>query len=225
MTRRRRGGTSGAPRGRAVSDRMRRLAGVVAGAIGVLLAGGALALAPVTAASAHDYLVDADPAAGSTVTRPVTKVTLVFNDVVLDLGKDGSSSILQVTDASGRHFETACAATQGRNVVAPVALGGAGAYTVAFQIVSADGHTVSDDYTFDYRPPAGAEPASGTERSVCATAQASTVPPGTQDDAADSRKSGSESLGTVLAIVGAIFVLVVAGVLAALLLARRKPGA
>ena len=205
---------------------VRHLAAAAATAVGVVFAGGALALAPVTAAAAHDYLVDADPGAGSTVTTSVNKVTLTFSDVVLALGNDGSSSILQVTDADGRHYETACAVTQGRSVIAPVALGGAGTYTVTFQIVSSDGHTVSDDYAFDYRPPADAEPATGTERSVCAAAQQQSSAPTAaagEDDAAASREAGEAAIGTVLTVVGIIFALVVAGVIAALILARKKP--
>lgn len=205
-----------------------RLSGILAAALGVLLMGGALALAPVSAAHAHDFLVDSDPAAGSTVTQPVTRVTLTFSDIVLDPNQDGSSSIVQVTDASGRHFETACAATQGRTVIAPVVLGDSGTYTVSFQIVSSDGHTVSDRYTFDYSQPEGSQQADGTDRSVCASGQqASPASPQAdgQDDALAKREADASGLGTELAVVGGIFAVVVIGVIAALLLVRKKPRA
>ena len=103
----------------------RRLLTASAVALGAL----ALALAPVAAASAHDYLVSSDPAAGSTVTTPPQTVTLTFNDRVIDLSGDGASTLVTVTGPArlgGRHFETGCPTVADTVVTAPVALGGAG---------------------------------------------------------------------------------------------------
>ncbi|MDF2442865.1 MAG: copper resistance protein, partial [Subtercola sp.] len=91
----------------------------------VVLAAAGLALLPAGSASAHDFLISSSPAAGSTVTAPPSSVSLTFNDLVLDLSGDGSSSIVEVTgpDASTTHFETGCASILGRTVSVPVALG------------------------------------------------------------------------------------------------------
>ncbi|MDR6972397.1 copper resistance protein CopC [Leifsonia shinshuensis] len=209
-----------------------------------LVAAVALALAPVAAADAHDYLVSSDPAADATVTAPLSAMTLTFNDRVLDLSGKGSTNLLTVTgpDSGTRHFETGCATVADTALTAPVALGGAGRYTVTYQIVSADGHTVSSSYAFTYQPPAGATAAAGSEGSPCgatgsteagsspgaggssagatppATAAASTAQPTTP-------ASTGTDLGLVIGIAIGIVVLAVIGVAIVLLTSRRRPPA
>lgn len=205
----------------------------------------ALALLPAVAASAHDYLVSSDPASDSTVTTPPSTVTLTFNDRVLDLAGDGSSTLLTVTgpDAAARHFETGCATVADRNVSAPVALGGAGSYTVTYQIVSADGHTVSNSYAFAYQPPAGAVEAAGSEKTACGAAAggSATESPAASDPATPEATAGGSQplvtastpeptaaandsgLGLVIGIAVAIVVLAIIGVVIVVLTARRKP--
>src|SRR4051812_14509436 len=217
-----------------------RALGASIAALGVTAA---LALLPAAAVSAHDYVVSTDPAADSTVTTALDKVTLTFNDRVLDLSGDGASSLVTVTgpDASSRHFETGCATTADRMVSVPVALGEAGKYTVTYQIVSADGHTVSDSLAFSYQPPAGSAPAAGSDTSTCgkdtptpspsaaATTQAS---PGVA--AAPTEKAGTAQpivatasngdLGLVIGIAVGIVVLAIVGVVIVVLTGRRRSG-
>ncbi|WP_431278915.1 copper resistance CopC family protein [Leifsonia poae] len=199
----------------------------------------ALALLPVAGASAHDYLVSSDPSAGATVTTPVEQVSLTFNDRVLDLSGDGSSSLVEVTDASGRHFETGCAMTADTVVSAPVALGPEGAYTVTYQIVSADGHTVSNSYAFTYQPPAGTVAGAGSDSPACkkggeptqspsatATTPAGAQPTETAGTAAPTAAADdSNNLGLVIGIGVGIVVLAIIGVLIVVLTSRRKPAA
>ncbi|UAJ79608.1 copper resistance protein CopC [Leifsonia sp. ZF2019] len=221
---------------------MRRALAAAAGLAAAL----ALAVLPAVAASAHDYLVSSDPAADATVTAPLSTVTLTFNDRVLDLAGDGSSTLLTVTgpDAATRHFETGCATVADRNVSAPVALGAAGSYTVTYQIVSADGHTVSNSYTFAYQPPAGTPEAAGSETTGCgaATAPATATPAASDPGSPEPTAGGSEplvtastpqptqaandsGLGLVIGIAIAIVVLAIAGVVIVVLTARRRPPA
>jgi hypothetical protein len=212
-----------------------------AGALVGLLAAVALALAPAAAASAHDYLVESSPASGAVQTDPLTQVVLTFNDRVLDLSGNGSSALTQVTDASGRHFETGCPTILDRTVTAPVALGAAGAYTVQWQIVSADGHTASGTYSFEYRPGAGASPASGSASAPACGARATTGPVATPGGAVPGAPSpgqsastsspavptsgGDSSLPLVIGIGVGIVVLALVGVVILLATARRRaPG-
>jgi len=219
--------------------RTRLLAGVAG-----IAAAAALALLPASVAAAHDYVVGSDPAADSTVTTPLQSVTVTFNDRVLDLSGDGSTNLLTVTGpgTAARHFETGCATVGDTKVSAPVALGAAGSYTVTYQVVSADGHTVSSSYAFTYQPPAGTTAAAGSEKTPCgassgtataggsdassapgsgasapATAVASTPQPTTASNGTD--------LGLVIGIAIAIVVLAAIGVVIVLLTARRKPPA
>lgn len=208
--------------------------GLLAGVAGIAAAA-ALALLPAAAADAHDYLVGSDPAANATVTTPPDAVSLTFNDRVLDLSGTGSTNLLTVTGpgASTTHFETGCATVADTKVTAPVALGGAGDYTVTYQIVSADGHTVSSSYTFAYQPPAGATAAKGSATSPCrADGSAATAAPGATASAPPSAAASTPQptaasngidLGLVIGIAIAIVVLAIIGVVIVLLTARRKP--
>ena len=73
-------------------------AGIAVAALVAAAVIGPLAAAP---ASAHDYLVDSSPKAGSTQTAPIDSVKLTFDDVVLDLSKTGPGALLQVTGPDG----------------------------------------------------------------------------------------------------------------------------
>jgi methionine-rich copper-binding protein CopC len=201
--------------------------GAVVAGLAAVVAAGALALLPGAPASAHDYLVDSSPKAGSTQTSPISTVSLTFNDVVLDLSHNGSSALLQVTGPNGatRHFETGCPKIAGRVVSAPVALGATGKYTVTWQIVSADGHTVSDSIQFSYAPPARTKAAGGsTNRPSCgqpgsaSSAQASAA--ATPRPATASTTSGS--LAIVITIAGIIVLLAVIAVVVLIVTARRR---
>ncbi|MEY9852181.1 methionine-rich copper-binding protein CopC [Leifsonia sp. EB41] len=209
---------------------MTRMTTRVLAGVGGLLAAVALALAPSVAASAHDYLVDTSPASGATQTEPLSQVKLTFNDRVLDLGGNGSSAILRVTDASGKHYETGCPTILDTAVSAPVALGAAGGYTVDWQVVSADGHTVSGSYGFTYQPPAGTSAAAGRTTPGCAAASnvvatpgaAAPAPTSTASTAVPTKASPGNDLGLVIGIAIGIVALAAIGVVI-LLLTRRRP--
>jgi copper resistance protein C len=199
---------------------MRMGRGIASAVVAIGLAVGA-ALAGTSAASAHDFLVDSSPAADSVQMAPLHRVSLTFNDIVLDLSHDGSSALLQVTGPgnSTRHFETGCPTIADRVVSAPVALGGPGRYTVAWQIVSADGHTVSDSIAFTYRPPAGtAESAGRASRPTCGEV-ARTAPSAVPVAPAS---SSSANLGLVIGMSIGIVVLALAGVAVVVLTAPRR---
>lgn len=219
----------------------RRARGGRVAALAGVLAASALALLPATAASAHDYLVESSPASGAVQTDPLTQVSLTFNDRVLDLSGDGSSALTQVTDASGRHFETGCSTILDRTVTAPVALGAAGAYTVEWQIVSADGHTVSGKYGFEYRPAAGASAAPGSASAPACGASAKSGAVATPGAVATGAPAPGQSVSTsapavpssggdsglplVIGIGVGIVVLALVGVVILVATARRRPPA
>lgn len=223
----------------------RRLLTASIASVAAAFAAVAVAVLPVASASAHDYLVGSDPVADSVVTSPIEAVSLTFNDRVLDLG--GNSALVTVTgpDAAKRHFETGCATIADTVVSAPVALGAAGKYTVTYQIVSADGHQVSNTLGFTYQPPAGAKAAEGTESSACGASTATPGAPGAGSSGAPSTAAtapgvvqptetagspqptaaaGTTDLGLVIGIAIGIVVLAVIAVVIVLLTARRKPG-
>lgn len=119
---------------------LRRIVGTVAA---VLLAGVA-AVALAAPASAHNVLTGSDPADGSTPTTAPAAVTLTFDEAVQNY-----EPVLVVTGPDGTVFSTATPAVSGTTVRTDLlGAGPAGAYTVAFRIVSADGHPVSGQFTY-----------------------------------------------------------------------------
>jgi hypothetical protein len=99
------------------------------------------------------------------------------------------------------------------------ALGASGKYQVEWQIVSADGHTVSDEYPFTWKAPTGFTPATGsTTPPICARA-------GSSSETTTGTASGdAESPATDALWIGAGGIVVVAAIVAVLLLLRRRPG-
>ncbi|MGA0567430.1 copper resistance CopC family protein [Rathayibacter sp. KR2-224] len=198
---------------------MRSLRAVVV--VVALAAAAALGALSVTPASAHDYLVDSSPKAGSTQTAPLNSVRLTFDDVVLDLSRSGPGALLQVTGPNGAstHFETGCPTVNDRNVTVPVSLGAPGKYQVTWQIVSADGHVVSDSIQFDYAPPAGTPAAKGAASSPCKGAGASAAPTAGAGTAQGTVNSGAI---VIVVVIAAVIVLLAIVAVVVILLTRRR---
>ena len=95
-------------------------------------------------ASAHDVAESTSPASGATLASPPEKVSITFNRNPLSLG----SQIL-VSDAAGNSWSDGSVeivdniASQQLKPGAP-----AGAYTVAWRIVSSDSHPIEGTFTF-----------------------------------------------------------------------------
>ncbi|MFC7878946.1 copper resistance protein CopC [Isoptericola sp. NPDC057391] len=220
-------------RGGRAARRALAATGSLALALGLGTAGVVGAAAP---ASAHNVVVGTSPASGSTVTEPPESVDVTFDDVVLDLSAEGSSTVVTVTDADGTDYATGCPTTQDRTVSVPVALGEAGEYTVDWRIVSADGHPTSGGFSFTYDPPAGAEAAApAADATPCAPAgtaeddgsdgASGAAADGAAEGASDGASAGdagASELVVVLGIAGGVVVLAGAAVLVTLRLARRR---
>jgi methionine-rich copper-binding protein CopC len=199
----------------------RVLSGVVASA-SLVLAAAVLALAPAGSASAHDYLVASTPKADSTQTTALSKVVLTFDDRVLDLSGDGSSNVVQVTGPDDKHFESGCPVVADTDVTVPVKLGDSGEYTVTWQIVSADGHTVSASIGFRYERPQEVAAAVGRDgRPTCGDQSSGG---GTSTTAAGSTAAtgaSSNGLGIALGVGGGI--IAVALIAVVVVLVRNRP--
>jgi hypothetical protein len=112
-------------------------------AIASLLLAVLSSLATALAASAHAALRSMTPAAGSTVTTPPTEVVLTFNEAI-----STSFATVTVTDDDGRPVSRGRPAVSGRTVTQALEEIGPGRYTVAFRVVSEDGHPVSQKLSF-----------------------------------------------------------------------------
>lgn len=95
-------------------------------------------------ASAHDAAESTSPAPGSTVATPPDKVSITFNKNPLTLG-----SQIVVTDAAGNSWADGAVeivdnvASQKLKPGAP-----AGAFTVAWRVVSSDSHPIEGTFSF-----------------------------------------------------------------------------
>jgi hypothetical protein len=76
-------------------------------------------------------------------------VTLVFDDEIQVI-EGTESNIITVTDENDRHFETGDVTVNGGKVGVELSPLNEGTYTVAYRVVSADGHPVSSEYQFEF---------------------------------------------------------------------------
>lgn len=173
-----------------------------------------LALGVASPAAAHNYVVSSTPEDGATISEVPGFFIITASDVMLDLTGDGAGFGLQVTDEQGRYYGDGCITVQGTELSTVGALGSAGEYTLTYQFISADGHTVSDALTFRYEPAAGeveqAGVASAPECGVSGATATGDVP-------------ATDEASTVVGfIVGIIVGLVALAVLVALVIRLRS---
>ncbi|GAA2036472.1 hypothetical protein GCM10009819_21340 [Agromyces tropicus] len=193
-------------------------------AAGALLAAAAVIAGPAVPAFAHNTVIAISPDDGDTVTAQPGTVSLETNDALLDA--DGAGA-MDVIGPDGRHYAIECPTITGPVASVAADLGPAGEYTVVWRVVSADGHPISGDFSFDWQPADGEVLAEGADEAVCETAGGSdAVGPGdavgSADDEADA--AGASAATDLLWIgAGVLAVLVAAGV--ALLFVRRRPEA
>ena len=173
-------------------------------------------------ASAHNNAVGSSPAADSVVTEQPELFSVTTSGQLLDLGGTGSSAAMIVTGPAGAplFYGDGCATVSGATIETAAQLGPAGQYKVTWQAVSTDGHSISDEFTFDWKPGPGQSLADGaaTAPSCGIEADASTTDATT--DAGSSAASDSP-LSTV-AWIGAALGAVVLAVAVTLLILRQK---
>ncbi|MDQ4093881.1 MAG: copper resistance protein CopC [Actinomycetota bacterium] len=131
-------------------------------------------------AVAHNELIGSDPADGATVATSPAQVRLTF-----DLPPKPGFSTVTVTGPHSSQWQAGPPAEAGAVVSAPIrALGPAGQYTIAYQVLSADGHPVRGAVRFTLTTP-------GPGTAAVSPAHSSTNPSGPA--AFDPATSGSVS--------------------------------
>ena len=178
------------------------------------LAAGLVLAAPATPALAHNKLESAAPAEDSTLRTAPGQVRLTFTDRL--------SSLLTVvvTDEAKQKVPTAppavTRATATVRFTAPLANG---AYTVAYRVVSSDGHTVQGTYGFRVAAPTPAgTTAAPTPAPAATTARATPVETIPAVPAAEATAEEDGGVPTA-AMIGLPVLLLAAG---GLVLARRR---
>lgn len=104
----------------------------------------ALIVLPAAPASAHAELIGSSPKDGATVNTLPGQVKLEFSEEV------GSPAFVEVKAADGTDVTAGDPEVLGATVTVPLnSSGPAGSYTIDYRVVSADGHPVSDELSFD----------------------------------------------------------------------------
>jgi hypothetical protein len=140
----------------------------------------ALALAALLAlplsAGAHALLAKSEPARRAVLSKPPAQVRLWFNERL-----EPAFSSLSVLDAAGKPVTSAparVAADDPKLLELALPTLAPGTYTVRYQVLSVDGHTVKSSYTFTVKSKAAAGPprdafAPTAARGTCACVDAS----------------------------------------------------
>jgi len=129
-------------------------------------------LSPAAPASAHSELNSVNPAADSVITSSPSSIDLVFNQEI-----NSDFATVNLSDSSQRPWAGTKITVTGSSVTAPVTSKlPPGRYTVAYRVVSADGHPISGQSSFTVG--AGAVPsasANGRESASSTAATSSTA--------------------------------------------------
>lgn len=166
-----------------------------------------------TLAIAHNQVAATTPEAGSTWSESPVTVSVTTAENLLDLGGNQAGFAIVVTDSEGMFYGTGCIELDERTLSTTVELGTAGEYEVTYQLVSEDGHTISDRFGFSFAPTADHTPATGLESApVCGEEPVSdepapiqevepisSVPEADSEPVAATPESESPGMGTIVA--------------------------
>jgi hypothetical protein len=161
----------------------------------------AAVVATATAASAHAVLVSSDPASGATVAAPPSTVRLTFDENVR------APAYVIVTGPGGIRIDEGAPKILDATVTQHLKPGeAAGAYTIAYRVVSADGHPVEDELTYSLTGAAGTT----AQRSAAAAASSSAAAAPAAAAATVEGASNAEDGSHLLHVLGG-FAVVLAG--------------
>lgn len=176
-----------------------------------------------TPAFAHNYYTSSTPKINEVLTALPSDFSVTTNDNLLDLGGAVGGFIMEVTGPDGLYYGDGCVTVSGPSVSMGAALGPAGAYKLNWQVISADGHTVSGEVPFSWKPSPDAKTTTGVSSPPnCGgtSVGAQTPAPGSASDAASD--ASSASMTDILWIGGAVLAVALAGLATFLVLGRKK---
>jgi len=191
--------------------------------LAALLLGLLVPLLTATGAQAHAVLRSISPTHGAQLTKAPTQVVLTFDEAV-----STSFATVAVTDGSGASVSSGKAQVDGSKVIQPLKADlSSGKYTVAYRVVSDDGHPVSDKTTFTLTVPASTTPSSSPSATPLAspTSEATAAANPAPKTQSATTPTGSDTGGGLPAwawIVIAAVILVAAAGTAAVLGRRRQ---
>lgn len=184
-------------------------------------------------AAAHNFIVSSTPAENEALTALPEEWVITTNENLLDLSGQGAGFAMLVTDEQGQYFGDGCVTVQGPGMSMPAALGTDGAYTLTYQFVSADGHTLSGELPFTWQapadfdahvglaePPVCGETASAPAPEPTVTAEPDAEP--TEEPVVEAEPISDDATPIVIAVAFAVIVAVIGVVTAAILRSRAR---
>jgi len=198
---------------------MRRApAAVLAIALGFV---GVLAIA--APASAHNQIVSSTPAPNQTLTELPERFEIETNEKLLDIGGTGRGFAFEIQDAAGSYYETGCVSIVDDSMFTAARLGAPGAYTIVYQLVSDDGHTVSGRIPFTWAPSGDATVTQGAA-SPPGCHGAAGPPQATQGNGgSEAGRDSTVPLADILWIGGVLVAVALAVVITLVVMTRTRP--
>jgi methionine-rich copper-binding protein CopC len=178
-------------------------------------------------ANAHNNVVETTPQSGETISESPVDVSLTTLEVLLDLGGRSAGFAMVTRDQAGLYYGTGCVELTDDTMTTTVELGEPGDYEVVFQLVGADGHTISDRWSFTYAPTGDYVAARGqSSPPVCGeepdfSADTPTSPAPTEATPISSTEADSTP-GTGTLIAGVVGALAAIGAVSAVLIRRKR---
>jgi len=174
----------------------------------VIVAAVGLAALSTGPAFAHAELVGSSPAADSSVSN-VTEVSITAGEELLDIGANSEGFVMVVTDSTGLYYGDGCVSVTGDTASMPVSISAAGDYSVAYRVVSNDGHPVEGQFTFSVTGDASTEQFAGyPEKPACGTYSMPMIPGAEVFEPTVGIGGAWVTLAAVPVIAGAIWLLV-----------------
>ncbi|MGO3392197.1 copper resistance CopC family protein [Glutamicibacter arilaitensis] len=155
----------------------------------------------ISAASAHDQLIGSSPKAGATIEEAPKEITLEFSGELQSLSGVDATVIALTQD--GQQVQTEAETKGTKVIVTPSEELAGGKYSLAYRVVSSDGHPIENKINFTLDAPT----------MVTASPEASQSP-ATQDSNAPLQDLGSSVSPIVWVIIGLIILGGAIGVLA-----------
>lgn len=185
-----------------------------AGFLAAVLTAAALLLVPASPAAAHNSLKATTPAKDAELDAAPTEITLEFLQRL-----DPAFTTIILSDAAEQKVPTSEPVVTGtKGTIGIEGTLANGTYTVAYRVVSADGHPVQGSYAFTVADPAGTEAPVPSPPATTPTEPALASPAAaTGDDGG----GGGGRIGAPAVVGGGILLVLIAG---ALVLLRRRRG-
>ena len=177
--------------------------------IGSILLAGIAIFAPISSVSAHTDLVSSSPAAGSDVNAAQEFISITFAEPMLMEG-----AAIVVVDSTDTTLESPAPTQEGATLSIPWPVGlTPGLVTVQWRATGADGHVLSDEFTFNYTaaaeggmapsPAASTIPTESAEPTMMATPEAVAMPL-TIDDAPAESTNNNLVIGIAIISLGGL---------------------